>query len=833
VGAGSREVGRLVRARGVAALGGTLKIQSVSAENLTTDSPYGEGSESQSWEGREEKYSVEETTSNGGASSEGGRSQSNKLCREFAKTGRCRFGQTCKFRHHKGRKKNKSKGGRAGGRSGAVTKALLAGVQQEQGKNDALNDIIREQQTEHDALLNLYRQDGRTPGESSGPRFPDDEAKLEALKARIRFQCYKFTGRTGRRQAILNRIAGYMRELELDLDKADTTDIVASLVDEELNKYNTYSSYWQRLKANYRHSKHDDFWHNAIVSPTLDFVSQHARELLYAAATSAMALCMIVRRLPVIGGFASALGCLIGGIVVAEYIYSHTGDPPENQPITDMCCDFVRVPELAPTAKYSMPAEITCVPREYPIGFTLCREALWIPRNCAHNERVAVTTRQMLKPMGSKEVRSEYWAMAAQLFIKDSGIETSLFNEVYDEVAIEEFLSRYPPRRRKPLRRELDMVLPLLDKGINTKTKGFVKREWMFKKANRQKYNPRLISGKHDEYLLSTIGYWEWFRRAKEHFSLQSKRYHYGGGRTGLELGKFVTQMEDRGWKAFETDLSRMDGHEEIECLRAEWAVYEACKCPKQLLDLIKAQANCGGRTMGGVRYSCEGKKCSGVINTSFGNTILTFMMQTMVVHDLEIVLGRKLDFHVLANGDDCVLFLQLSDGEELHLEEVMVGTHAKLGHKVELAERAADDYDTLTFCSGYFWNTGSVRVCGPKPTRALVKSFMPTDPSVDLSVHIPGVCTGYLGYDWIPLLGDFARKWANGKDLRHKHAMRAGDVEEAYVVDHETVRDQFVSIYGVGPEEVRTWLLGLPMTGSHRHPVFDDMCVRDGLLIR
>lgn len=106
-------------------------------------------------------------------------------------------------------------------------------------------------------------------------------------------------------------------------------------------------------------------------------------------------------------------------------------------------------------------------------------------------------------------------------------------------------------------------------------------------------------------------------------------------------------------------DASRFDQHVSVPALEFEHSVYNSVFRSPELAKLLKAQLKNRGLGLandGRVRYTTEGGRMSGDINTGMGNCLL---MSCMVLGYLE---RYGVDARLANNGDDCVLFLESDD---------------------------------------------------------------------------------------------------------------------------------------------------------------------------
>lgn len=109
-------------------------------------------------------------------------------------------------------------------------------------------------------------------------------------------------------------------------------------------------------------------------------------------------------------------------------------------------------------------------------------------------------------------------------------------------------------------------------------------------------------------------------------------------------------------------DASRFDQHVSVEALEFEHSIYKSIHGYPELLGLLlKWQIHNTGTAHtndGFFKYSVEGKRMSGDMNTSLGNCILA----SLIVKDLVDTLGIKA--HLVNNGDDNVLICSEDDEE-------------------------------------------------------------------------------------------------------------------------------------------------------------------------
>jgi len=400
--------------------------------------------------------------------------------------------------------------------------------------------------------------------------------------------------------------------------------------------------------------------------------------------------------------------------------------------------------------------DVQCKQKWMNVGFTIAKSHLWVPRGCTHNMERALLTRQLLPPLSEHWLRSQLWLQAVESFIHrmtEDYRSDQWFH--YEPLSYHEAHAQYVRHLSgKRLARYMTGVASL-ERGerISPDTSGFVKKEWLLGKKD-EKLDPRFISSKDVEYYAATaLGYYDFQKQlcssiwnANDLEGIITKHFLYPGGLDPIQLGTVISHFETLGWHVYEGDFSRYDGHTEIEALDAEFDLYARAGMPRRLLELLREQRHTKGVCKSGnLSFTCTGKRASGVINTTMGNTLCGMVLLSFCME------GN--DWFIIQMGDDNLLFSK----QMLNVDRI-VDICKNAGHKLELVHRGDDQeaYDATEFCSSLFWDVGESRVLGPKPFRVLAKAFMPTEmlTSTKLMGHIRGVANGFKHYSFIPVLG-------------------------------------------------------------------------------
>jgi hypothetical protein len=139
----------------------------------------------------------------------------------------------------------------------------------------------------------------------------------------------------------------------------------------------------------------------------------------------------------------------------------------------------------------------------------------------------------------------------------------------------------------------------------------------------------------------------------------------------GMDVRQTASVLKEK-WDSFSDpvaiglDASRFDQHCSVDALKFEHSVYLSCFKQKKHRDRLarllecQLQNRCVGYAEDGViKYTTQGTRMSGDMNTSLGNCVLMCCM----IHGY--LQSRKLRGHLANNGDDCVVFIEKADLEK------------------------------------------------------------------------------------------------------------------------------------------------------------------------
>lgn len=231
-------------------------------------------------------------------------------------------------------------------------------------------------------------------------------------------------------------------------------------------------------------------------------------------------------------------------------------------------------------------------------------------------------------------------------------------------------------------------------------------------------------------------------------------------------------------------DASRFDQHVSVQALQLEHSVYMHMysNC-SELGSILRKQLRSYGIIVcddGVIRYTVNGKRCSGHMNTSLGNVTLMVLMCLSYVHSLGWRLGREIS---LANdGDDCVFMM-----EKKHEARFRGGLDAYfLEFGFEMAcEETVSVFERIEFCqSRPVWACGRwVMVRNPAKCLQHDLHFIDFQESmIPKVVNAIGYCGGSL-YTGMPVLQSFYA------------ALRSAPLDKAILADQRFCRSALYTL--------------------------------------
>lgn len=259
-------------------------------------------------------------------------------------------------------------------------------------------------------------------------------------------------------------------------------------------------------------------------------------------------------------------------------------------------------------------------------------------------------------------------------------------------------------------------------------------------------------------------------------------------------------------WKKFRNpcglsiDASRFDQHVSADALSWEHSVYNSVYRSPELRRLLSWQIHNSGRAYTPdclVKYSVEGCRMSGDMNTALGNCLLMCAMvwQYFEEHDI--------DGELINNGDDCVLFFeadQLGKCQDMRRWFLDYGFTMKIENPVYRIEN-------VEFCQTHPVLVGGSYRMVRNPLVALDKDGIHLRPgNYSFSEWLQGVgecglalCSG------IPVMQEYYKRIA-GKSRREDSGMQylRGTMESVEKPILEETRVSFYYAFGITPHHQR-----------------------------
>jgi hypothetical protein len=263
----------------------------------------------------------------------------------------------------------------------------------------------------------------------------------------------------------------------------------------------------------------------------------------------------------------------------------------------------------------------------------------------------------------------------------------------------------FKDRRHKRYLRALETLKLRSFTPADAKVSAFVKSE-KFNPADKVNPNPRMIQCRNPRYNILLGQYLRPMERRI--YGLLSKRGHrcIAKGLNSFERARLIQEK----WACFDEpvcfslDASRWDKHITAEVLKVEHSVYTWMNSDPFLATLLKFQLgnNCSTRDL--VEWFAD-TRMSGDLNTALGNCLLMCIM----IHAVMRLLG--IDFEILDDGDDCLLFCDSKHANVLRSR--LPSLFLQFGQELKL-ENEAYSLEDVVFCQSKVITTPD----GPRMVR-------------------------------------------------------------------------------------------------------------------
>lgn len=286
----------------------------------------------------------------------------------------------------------------------------------------------------------------------------------------------------------------------------------------------------------------------------------------------------------------------------------------------------------------------------------------------------------------------------------------------------------------------------------------FVKSE----KSNIAK-PPRAIQPRHPVYNLLLARY----LKHAEHEIYNAINLAFGGGPHNptimkgynvQQTGQFIAKKWNRFSQpvAIGADATKFDMHVSSQMLALEHELYNNLYNSPELAMLLRYQRRTTGYANlpdGSLKYTIDGCRCSGDLNTSLGNCVIMCMMMFTWAKRVGV------DIEFINNGDDCVIIMESSELDRFR--RGAVDFFRSCGFRMVL-EAPVYNLPEIEFCQAHPIRTATGVVMVRNIPTVLGKDLMTTvdmtsDATRDQWLYSVGDC-GLAMYGDIPILRDFYR---------------------------------------------------------------------------
>jgi len=751
----------------------------------------------------------------------------------------------------------------------ALSNGVLETLAKQKGDNDALKEVIKDQQ---EAAREVKRQK-KALEESKGlvEVYKNSAGTLEF----VAFDCsccriaYHLTSHE---HAIAHQLFGNIITGGSGKDK----DVVRKgavlqikYVAKQSELYETAEHTWS-YECNKMLAHMLDYFDSPfnVLKRSVDYIEVRNRRSFWNICRRAGNTFLDVFRIgPVGAGRSCIYGCINGmGTDISEGVALEKEiEVVKAEPILDFCSNNLDV--HVPYGKIEQIGPFVCTPKFYSVGISIGSVGVTIPRAvCSHNELTFYATRQCTVPLyqelpewpkfkvaGSAKlkakIKQEYADFCMQAFSElHELLRLPAFELLDARKALDWFLESKPLAYRERLEKgwlkvqeSWNMVQP--DSVIG---RAFGKVEAMCGKE-RNDVQMRCVTSMTDEYLVESGPLYQlWSKKMLKHlypdfYTMVSRPVIIATGLSPPQVGDIVTHFEREGFYVAQGDHSRFDGHCEEEMLDAEYWFYEQQGCfPEWHLQLLKAQ-RCTRSRSKTFKVTHRGKVASGKINTSVGDSLINAAMW------VSFAKAHKIDGSVImVCGDDHIVFTKDYFPAQEYNEWCR-----RLGHKnsFEWLTQLKDsfkpkyetDYDNVNFCSSWFpvINRNGDRLMHLLAGKAMVKSFIPIKPlpvGKTMDDHVSDVAVGFGYYDFSPVFGAVNQLLRKGRAIKPKTMDYQFVMKEPVEVDPEIMALSFSRRYGFDPSALHNAILKLQLPEGLgvdiRHPLLDRMAEVDGVLI-
>jgi len=348
----------------------------------------------------------------------------------------------------------------------------------------------------------------------------------------------------------------------------------------------------------------------------------------------------------------------------------------------------------------------------------------------------------------------------------------------------------------------------------HARVKTFLKAEKTV--VNLKKDVPRLIQPRSKVYNIALGRYLR--KNEKIMLSAIDKAFGYRTVLSGLDSNQTANRLWSN-WKRFEhpvafgIDASRFDQHCSVEALQWEHSFYLNAfgKKDRELQQLLGWQLNNDGMLMTDdnycIKYKHSGGRMSGDVNTGLGNKII----MCGLVYEYLLEINKLHKARLANNGDDCVIFCNKAD-----VEEIRVGLKSWFLTKgyTMTVEDTCDVFEQIEFCrSKPVWTVkgyNMVRILNSITRDAGTLLNVSNQKNMEAYLTAVGTCNGAIN-NGVAVMSTIAKRMRelgnNNRTIDLKNYFdfnmleRMGNKTEMDAPITEEARNSFYYAFGVTPQ--------------------------------
>lgn len=317
----------------------------------------------------------------------------------------------------------------------------------------------------------------------------------------------------------------------------------------------------------------------------------------------------------------------------------------------------------------------------------------------------------------------------------------------------DEFVQSYTGSKRKRYQKAVDNLSMRGPRRSDGFWKTFIKGEF-YNATNKNNPCPRLIQPRSPEYNVligrflrpaEKLIYKAIDRMFKHHVVLKCDN----PWQRAATIKQYWEEFDDPCFVGL--DASRFDQHVSAEALEFEHSIYNAIFKDANLREFLSWQVdNIGYANVpdGAIRYTSEGVRGSGDMNTALGNVML------MCVISLHYLNTLPCKWRFINDGDDCGIFIER---KHLNLLDNLPAHHLEYGFEMEV-ENPVFRLEHVEFCQSKPINLGEAWMMVRNVHKAMLNDWINISAVNYATMEELFIATGRCGmalYADIPILSD------------------------------------------------------------------------------